>query len=44
MNAEAEREQIKALYPSMKTTIELVDVSIYAFLYIFILGLDSFLI
>jgi hypothetical protein len=30
VNTEAEREQIKALYSNMKTTSELVDVSIYA--------------
>jgi hypothetical protein len=30
MNSEAEREQIKALYSSIKTISELVDVSIYA--------------
>jgi hypothetical protein len=44
MNTEAEREQIKALYSSMKTTSELIDVSIYASPYIFILRHDSSLI
>jgi hypothetical protein len=44
INTEAEREQIRALYSSMKTTSKLIDVSIYASLYIFILKLDSSLI
>jgi hypothetical protein len=29
MNTEGEREQIKALYSNMKTTYELIDVSIF---------------
>jgi hypothetical protein len=44
MNTKAEQEQIKALYSSMKTTSELIYVSIYASPYIFILILDSSLI
>jgi hypothetical protein len=44
MNTEAEWEQIKALYSSMKTTSKLVDVSTYASPYTFILRLDSSLI
>jgi hypothetical protein len=44
MNTGAMRELIKALYSSMKTTFELVDVSVYASPYIFILRLDSSLI
>jgi hypothetical protein len=44
VNTEAKREQIRALYSSMKTTSKLIDVSIYASLYIFILKLDSSLI
>jgi hypothetical protein len=44
VNTEAEREHIKALYSNMKTTSELIDVSIYASPYVFILRLDSCLI
>jgi hypothetical protein len=44
MNTKAKKEQIKALYSSMKTTSELIYVSIYASPYIFILILDSSLI
>jgi hypothetical protein len=41
VNTAAKQEQIKALYSSMKTTSELVGVSIYASPYLFILRLDS---
>jgi hypothetical protein len=44
VNTKAKWEHIKTLYSSMKTTSELVHVSIYASPYIFILRLDSSLI
>jgi hypothetical protein len=44
MNTEAEREQIKVLHSSMKTTLELIDVSIFTSRYLFVLKFDSFLI
>jgi hypothetical protein len=44
VNIEAEREQIKALYSRMKTTSKLIEVSIYASLYILFLKLDPSLI
>jgi hypothetical protein len=44
VNTKAEQEQIKALCSSMKTTSELIDVSIYAPPYIFTLRLNSSLI
>jgi hypothetical protein len=44
VNTKAEREQINALYSSMKTTFELIDVSIYASPYILIFRSDSSLI
>jgi hypothetical protein len=44
MNIEAEREQTKALYSSMKTTLELIDVSIFTSPYLFVLKSDSSLI
>jgi hypothetical protein len=44
VNTKAEQEHIKALYSSMKTTSELMDVSIYAPPYIFTLRLNSSLI
>jgi hypothetical protein len=44
VNTEAEQEQIKALYSSMKTTSKLIDVSMYASPYNLILRSDSSLI
>jgi hypothetical protein len=41
VNTEAKRERIKALYSSMKTTSELVDVSIHILPYLFDLIFDS---
>jgi hypothetical protein len=43
VNTEAERERIKALYSSMKTTSELIDVSIHILPYLFYSNFDSFL-
>jgi hypothetical protein len=40
---QAQQEQIKALYSSMKTASELIDVSLYAPSYLLTLRLDSFL-
>jgi hypothetical protein len=44
VNTQAEQEYIKALYSSMKTTNELIDVSFYAPLYLLTLRPDSLLI
>jgi hypothetical protein len=44
VNTQAKQEQIKALYSSMKTTSELIDVSFYAPPYILFLKLDASLI
>jgi hypothetical protein len=44
VNTEAEQERIKVLYSSMKTTSELIDVSIFTSPYLFVLKFDSFLI
>jgi hypothetical protein len=41
LNTEAEQEQIKALYSSMKTTSELIDVSIFTSSYLFVLKFDK---
>jgi hypothetical protein len=43
VNTEAEREQIKVLYSSMKATSELIDVSIFTSPYLFVLKFYSFL-
>jgi hypothetical protein len=43
MNTQAKQEQIKALYSSMKTTSELIDVSLYAPSYLLTLRTESFL-
>jgi hypothetical protein len=44
VNTKTEREQIKVLYSSMKTTSELIDVSIFTSPYLFILKFESSLI
>jgi hypothetical protein len=44
VNTKAEREQINVLYPGMKTTSELVDVSIFTSPYLFVLKFDSSLV
>jgi hypothetical protein len=44
VNTQAKQEQIKALYSSMKTTSELIDVSFYAPSYLLTLRLNSSLI
>jgi hypothetical protein len=44
VNTEAEQEWIKALYSSMKTTLELIDVSMHILSYLFDLKFDSSLI
>jgi hypothetical protein len=44
VNTQAEQEQIKALYSSMKTTSELTDLSLYAPSYLLTLRPDSSLI
>jgi hypothetical protein len=44
VNTQAEQEQIKALFSSMKTTSELIDVSLYAPSYLLTLELGSSLI
>jgi hypothetical protein len=44
VNTKAEQEQIKALYSSMKTTSNLIDISLYAPFYLLTLRLDSSLI
>jgi hypothetical protein len=41
INTEAEREQIKALYSSMMTTSELIDISMHILSYLFDLKFDS---
>jgi hypothetical protein len=43
VNTEAEWEQIKALYSSMKTTLELIDVSIFTSSYLCVSKFDSLL-
>jgi hypothetical protein len=43
MNTQDKQEQIKALYSSMKTTSELIDVSLYAPSYLRTLRTESFL-
>jgi hypothetical protein len=44
VNTQAEQEQIKALYSSMKTTSELIDVSFYAPPYLLTMRFNSSLI
>jgi hypothetical protein len=43
MNTKAEREQIRELYSSMKTTLELIDVSIFTYSYLFVSKFDPLL-
>jgi hypothetical protein len=44
VNTQAEQEQVKALYSSMKTTSELINVSVYAPSYLLTLRPNSSLI
>jgi hypothetical protein len=43
VNTKAKREQIKVVYSIMKTTLELIDVSIFTSPYLFLLKFDSYL-
>jgi hypothetical protein len=43
VNTEAEREQIKVLYSTMKSTLELIDVSIFTSSYLLVSKFDSLL-